>query len=84
MWYYMTKYSFDSSKPVVGPFETETEAYLNMLANAQREYEIDVNENACGNEWETELYVDSEAGEITITNNFGTHKDVTEFFTFKI
>lgn len=27
MWYYMTKYSFDASKPVVGPFATEEEAY---------------------------------------------------------
>lgn len=84
MWYFMIKYSFDSTKPIVGPFKTEEEAYEAMNESAQKEYEIDVNENSCGNEWETELYVDSEAGEITITNNFGTHKDVTEFFTFKI
>ena len=80
MWYYMTKYSFDSDKPVFGPFETEKEAYEKMSIAAQREYDIDVNEN----EWETALYVDSEAGEITITNYFGEDKDITEFFTFEI
>lgn len=80
MWYYMTKYSFDSSKPVVGPFNTEEEAYEKMQFMAQKEYDIDVNEN----EWETELYVDSESGEITITNYFDDSKDVTEFFTFEI
>jgi hypothetical protein len=76
----MTKYSFDSSKPVVGPFKTEAEAYEKMQTTAMKEYDIDVNEN----EWETEIYVDSEAGEITIVNYFGTNKDVTEFFTFEI
>ena len=80
MWYYMTKYSFDSTKPIVGPFKTEEEAYTEMQKSAQKEYDIDVNEN----EWETEIYVDSEAGEITIVNYFGTNKDVTEFFTFEI
>ena len=80
MWYYMTKYSFDSSKPVFGPFKTEEEAYEKMSADAQKEYYIDVNEN----EYETEIYVDSEAGEITITCYFGEDKDITEFFTFEI
>ena len=80
MWYYMTKYSFDSSKPVFGPFETEEEAYEKMSVDAQKEYDIDVNEN----EWETDIYVDSEAGEITITNYFDKDKDITEFFTFEI
>lgn len=80
MWYYMTKYSFDSDKPVFGPFKTEEEAYEQMQIAAQKEYDIDVNEN----EWETALYVDSEAGEITIINYFDGDKDVTEFFTFEI
>ena len=80
MWYYMTKYSFDSSKPVVGLFTTKKEAYEKMLVVAQKEYDIDVNEN----EWETELYVDSGAGEITITNYFNDSKDITEFFIFEI
>ena len=60
--------------------ETEEEAYANMEIAAKKEYDIDVSEN----EWDTELYVDTEAGEITIINYFGTNKDVTEFFTFEI
>ena len=80
MWYYMMKYSFDSSKPVFGPFETEDEAYEKMSVDAKNEYDIDTNENG----WETEIHVDSEAGEITITNYFEEYKDITEFFTFEI
>lgn len=80
MWYFMIKYSFDSTKPIVGPFKTEEEAYAEMQKSAQKEYDIDVKEN----EWDTEIYVDSEVGEITIVNYFGTNKDVTEFFTFEI
>ena len=80
MWYYMTKYSFDSDKPIIGPFKTEEEAYTAMEIAAQKEYDIDSNEN----EWETALYIDSEAGEITIVNYFDDHKDITEFFTFEI
>lgn len=80
MWYFMIKYSFDSTKPIIGPFKTEEEAYAAMQEYAQKEYDIDVDEN----EWDTEIYVDNEAGEITIVNYFGTNKDVTEFFIFKI
>lgn len=80
MWYYMMKYSFDSDKPVFGPFETEEEAYEKMQIAAQKEYSIDVND--C--EFNTDIYVDSEAGEITITNYFETGNDITEFFTFEI
>lgn len=80
MWYYMMKYSFDSSKPVFGPFKTEEEAYEKMSVDANKEYDIDTNENG----WETEIYVDSEAGEITITNYFEEYNDITEFFTFEI
>ena len=80
MWYYMTKYSFDSDKPIMGPFKTEEEAWKAMEKVAIHEYDIDINEN----EWDSELYIDSEAGEITIVTYFDTNKDVTEFFTFEI
>ena len=80
MWYYMTKYSFDSDKHVFGPFLTEEVAYEKMSADAQKEYDIDVNENG----FDTDVYVDSEAGEIIITNHFYDRCDVTEFFTFEI
>lgn len=84
MWYYMVKYSFDPTKIVNGPFKTEEEAYQKMLEDAQKEHNIDVNENSNGDEWETEFYVDDQSGEITIVNYFGTNKDVTEFFIFEI
>lgn len=80
MWYYMIKYSFDPSKIIKGPFTTEEEAYEDMEDNAYNEYNICVDEN----DWETEIYEDAECGEITIVNYFGTDKDVTEYFIFKI
>ena len=80
MWYYMTKYSFDPTKEVFGPFATAEEAYANMKKNADTEHNIDENEN----EWDTEIYYDEENGEITIVNYFGTNKDITEFFIFEI
>ena len=80
MWYYMTKYSFDADKKIMGPFKTREEAWKEMEKVAINEYDIDVSEN----EWDTELYVDNDAGEITIINYFTTGKDVTEFFIFEI
>lgn len=80
MWYYMTKYSFDSEKKIMGPFKTREEAWKEMEKAAINEYDIDVSEN----EFDTELYVDNEAGEVTIINYFTTGKDVTEFFIFEI
>ena len=80
MWYYMTKYSFDPTKEVFGPFATAEEAYTNMKKDANNEHNIDANEN----EWDTEIYYDADSGEITIVNYFGTNKDVTEFFIFEI
>lgn len=79
MWYYMTKYSFDASKPVVGPFKTEREAWDDMEKVAINEYESDL-ENC----FDSELYMDREAGEILIMNYHGTHQYSTEFFTFEI
>lgn len=80
MYYYMTKYSFASTKEVFGPFKTAEEAYTNMEKDADNEYNIDTNENG----FETEIYKDTDSGEITIVNYFGTNKDVTEFFIFEI
>lgn len=80
MWYYMTKYSFDPTKLVKGPFTTEEEAYKKMKLDAYEEYRIDTEEN----DWNTEIYPDEENGEITLVNYFDTHKDVTEFFIFEI
>ena len=80
MWYYMTKYSFASTKEVFGPFANAEEAYDAMSKDAANEYNIDANEN----NFDSEIYEDSDSGEITIVNYFGTNKDVTEFFIFAI
>lgn len=79
MWYYMTKYSFDAEKPIVGPFKTREEAWKEMEKVSINEYNTDIE-----NGWNTELYVDNDAGEITIINYFDTGNDVTEFFIFEI
>ena len=75
----MTKYSFDAEKPIVGPFKTRAEAWKEMESVSINEYHTDIE-----NGWNTELYVDNDAGEITIINYFDTGKDVTEFFVFEI
>lgn len=79
MWYYMTKYSFDPSKPVIGPFNTEEEAWADMHEIAMKEYEHDIN-----NGFKTKIIKDKECGEITIKNFFTCYTDVTEFFLFDI
>ena len=87
MWYYMTKYSFDPEKNVVGPFGTEKEAWSEMEKCANEEYRIDTEEN-CWNEkengWSTEIVRNETCGEITIKNFFISGVDVTEFFIFEI
>lgn len=78
-WYYMTKYSFDPSKHVIGPFETEDEAWEDMHKIAIKGYEIDLD-----NGWDTKIIKDKECGEITIKNFFAADIEVTEFFLFEI
>ena len=80
MWYYLTKYSFDPSKPVSGPFNTEEEAWDKMEKDAEEEYRIDTEENG----WRSRIIKDKTCGEITIKNFFTTETDVTEFFLFEI
>lgn len=80
MWYGMTKYSFDSDKPVCGPFETAMEAWKYIEKMADEEYRIDVEEN----EWCSDIKKDKTCGEIVIKNFFASGDDVTEFFIFEI
>lgn len=80
MWYYMIKYSFDSTKVIKGPFKTENEAYQAMQHCANEEYRICTEEN----EWDSEIYKKKDAGEITIISYFDADMDVTEFFIFEI
>jgi hypothetical protein len=80
MWYHITKYSFDPTKSVFGPFKTEEDAWSNMEQMADEEYRIDTEEN----DWRTRIIKDKDCGEITIKNFFTDHTDVTEFFLFEI
>jgi hypothetical protein len=76
----MTKYSFDPSKIVNGPFNTEEEAWDAMESIADEEHRIDTDENG----WRTQIIKNKTCGEITIKNFFTAGTDVTEFFLFEI
>jgi hypothetical protein len=78
MFYGMTKFSFDPSKNVFGPFDSFEEAwdYINKMAD--EEYDRDVSENSL----ETKIEKDEDAGEITITNFHSWGNDVMELFVF--
>lgn len=80
MWYYLIRYSFDAEKPVVGPFKTYEEAWEAALANAQKEFNIDQNEN----EWDTDMSEYEDFGEIIITNHFTDRDDTTEYIVFQL
>ena len=80
MWYHVTKYSFDPTKSVQGPFATEKEAWDDMEAMMDEEYRIDTEEN----EWRSYIEKNKEAGEIKITNIFDWEDDVTECFIFEL
>lgn len=79
-WYYVTKYSFDPTKPVFGPFDTEEEAWQAMEAMMDEEYRICRKEN----EWRAYIEKNKEAGEIKLTNIFDHEDDVTECFIFQL
>lgn len=80
MWYCLIKYSFDSEKPVLGPFATETEAWDVALSNANKEFDIDKNEN----EWDVDMMVYEDIGEIVLVNHFVDGDDTTEWIVFEI
>ena len=80
MWYGMTKYSFDSDKPICGPFKTEEEAWEYIEKMADEEYRIDTEENG----WNAKITKNKTCNEITIKDFFSAGIDVTEFFIFEI
>lgn len=80
MWYAMTKFSFDPTKNIFGPFETEDEAWDYIDKMADEEYEIDVEENG----WDADIEKDKDAGEIIIKDYFDYGTDVMELFIFEI
>lgn len=80
MWYYLIRYSFDADKPVFGPFNTEEDAWEAALTDAQKEFNIDQNEN----EWNSDISEYEEYGEIVLVNHFTDRDDTTEYIIFEI
>ena len=80
MWYYLVRYSFDADKPVFGPFNTEEEAWCAALADAQKEFDIDQNEN----EYDSDMSEYEEYREIILVNHFDDRDDTTEYLIFEI
>lgn len=74
MYYYMTEYSFDSDRPVQGPFSSYEECWNAMEKDAENELRIDTKEN----EYESTIEKSADEGTIVITNIFpGFNDDVT-------
>jgi hypothetical protein len=80
MWYYLVKYSFDADKTVFGPFETYDDAWEAALEDAQKEFDIDQNEN----EWDADMSEYEEYGEIVLVNHFTDRDDTTEWIVFEL
>ena len=80
MWYYLVRYSFDPTKSVFGPFDTEEDAWEAALADAQKEFDIDQNEN----EYDSDMSEYEEYGEIVLVNHFDDRSDTTEYILFEL
>lgn len=80
MWYHVTKYSFDPTKPVCGPFPTEEEAWDDMEEMMDEEYRIATEENG----WRSYIEKDKESGEIKLLDILDHEDLVTECFIFEI
>lgn len=79
-YYYLVVYSFDPEHRAVGPFATEEECWESMLAEANEEHQIDVDENG----WHSTFSANRDAGEITVRNYFGGDVDTTNWYLFSI
>ena len=80
MWYHVTKYSFDPTKPACGPFTTSEDAWNDMETMMDEEYRIAMEENG----WRAYISKDKESGEIKITEIFDHEDNVTECFIFEL
>mgnify|MGYP003305359129 CR=1 FL=1 len=80
MWYYLVRYSLDATKPVFGPFDTEEDAWKAALTDAQKEFDIDQNEN----EYDSDMSEYEEYGEIVLVNHFTDRDDTTEWIIFEL
>ncbi len=70
MYYYMTEYSFDSNRPVQGPFSSYEECWEKMEKDAENELRIDTESG-----FNTEMKKNVEEGTIVITNSFADFDD---------
>lgn len=74
MLFFVATYSFDSDRPVWGPFKDSTSCWEAMKKNAEEEFRIDTEENG----WVTEpLRMQEDEGIIELRNAFSDHEDVT-------
>lgn len=80
MWYYLVRYSFDPTKSVFGPFDTEEDTWKAALEDAQKEFDIDQNEN----EYDSDMSEYEEYGEIVLVNHFDDRSDTTEYILFEL
>ncbi len=81
MFYYLTRYSFDMSKPVTGPFASKEMAWAAMKADAENEYDIAVHEN----EWAATLSKDFDSNEIVLSESFeNSEADTITWLLFEI
>lgn len=80
MFYCLITYSFDSERPILGPFFDEQSCWKAMQENAREEHRIDTEEN----EYETEYKEDFQSGEITLTDIFPDRNDTTSWLMFEI
>lgn len=70
MFYYLTEYSFDSDRPIQGPFSSYEECWEKMEKDAENELRIDTE-----NGFNTEMKKNVEDGTIVITNSFADYDD---------
>lgn len=80
MFYYLVRYSFDPTKPVFGPFETEFDAWEVALADARKEFKIAEEEN----EYDCDMTEYEDFGEIVLTDHFIDRDDTTEWLVFEL
>ena len=80
MFYYLVRYSFDSSKPVFGPFKTEAEAWNAALADAKNECRISKEED----KRDCDMMEYEDFGEIVLVDHFTDRDDTTEYIVFEM
>lgn len=80
MFYFICTYSFDSDRPVFGPYPTEEACWNAMKASAAKEMRIDIEENdySCG------MKEDQDGGEIILENYFQDRVDTTTWLLLEI